>query len=427
MTGSLSRRNVLKGGAALVAAPALGRAASAQQRTRLRMAWWGGTDRARRTQEALTAYQRANPNIEVATESVGWGDYWTRLATQVAGGNAPDLIQMDYRYIFEYARRRALKPLDEFMPDPLNIRDFGQANIDTGKVDNQVFGVSMGVNSTAIFYDKTTLERLQIQPPSHTTTWEQFAALTTEITRKAARRGYFGTQDCGFAEQTLEVWVRQRGKLLYNAEGKLGFERDDLAEYFDYWDRLRRAGGAVAGDIQALDRRSTETDMLVMGRAAITFQNSNQLVAWQAVVQNRLGMTMMPQGQRPGQYYKPSMLMSMSASTQQAREVAKVINFLSTSPEAAATLGVERGVPPSAAMRAALLPNADELAKAQIDYIALMADRVSPLPLPPPAGAGEIEQQLLRRTYESISVGGTRVPDAATAFMTEARRILDRG
>src|SRR5438876_194912 len=82
-------------------------------RRRRRMAWWGGTDRARRTQEALTAYQRANPNIEVATESVGWGDYWTRLATQVAGGNAPDLIQMDYRYIFEYARRRALKPLDE--------------------------------------------------------------------------------------------------------------------------------------------------------------------------------------------------------------------------------------------------------------------------------------------------------------------------
>ena len=154
MTGSLSRRTVLRGGAALVAAPALGRAASAQARTRLRMAWWGGTDRARRTQEALAAYQRANPNIEVATETVGWGDYWTRLATQVAGGNAPDLIQMDYRYIFEYARRRALKSLDEFMPDPLNIQDFGQANIDTGKVDNQVFGVSMGVNSTAILCAK---------------------------------------------------------------------------------------------------------------------------------------------------------------------------------------------------------------------------------------------------------------------------------
>jgi multiple sugar transport system substrate-binding protein len=167
--------------------------------------------------------------------------------------------------------------------------------------------------------------------------------------------------------------------------------------------------------------------MLVMGRAAITFQNSNQLVAWQAVVQNRLGMTMFPQGPRPGQYYKPSMLMSMSASTQQQREVAKLMGFLATSPDAAAALGVERGVPPSARMRQALLPNADELAKAQIDYIALMADRVSPLPPPPPAGAGEIEQQLLRRTYESISVGGARVPEAADRFMAEARRILDRG
>ena len=53
MTGSFSRRSVLKAGAGVLAAPLVARTASAQQRTRLRMAWWGGTDRARRTQEAL--------------------------------------------------------------------------------------------------------------------------------------------------------------------------------------------------------------------------------------------------------------------------------------------------------------------------------------------------------------------------------------
>src|SRR5262249_45018937 len=156
---------------------------SAQQRTRLRMYWWGGTERVRRTQTALDGYLRRNPNIEVATESLGWGDYLTRPATQGARGNAPDLIQMGYRHIFEDSRRHALKSLDEFMPAVLDIRDFGQDNIDHGKVDGQVYAVSLGVNSTAMFYNRTALDRLNIRPPDHTTTWAQFAELANNITR----------------------------------------------------------------------------------------------------------------------------------------------------------------------------------------------------------------------------------------------------
>ncbi len=425
MFRSVSRRSLLGTAAGLAVAPAMSRFSAAQQRTRLRMAWWGSTDRARRTQAALEVYQRKNANTQVDTESVGWNDYWTRLATQVAGGNAPDVIQMDYRYIYEYARRRALKPLDEFVPAPLNITDFGQANIDTGKVDGQIFGVSMGVNSTAMFYDKTAFERLNIRPPDHNTTWAQFAEICTNMTRAANRRGFFGTMDAGFVEPAFEGFVRQRGKSLYNAEGRLGFVRDDLAEYWDYWDRLRKAGGAAQGDIQALYRSTPETDLITSGRAAITFAHSNQLVAWQAVTQNRLGMTMYPKGERPGQYYKPSMLLSMSATTTQAREAANIINFIVGDADAAPALGVERGVPPSARMRQAVLPTTDELGRAQIEYIALLADKTSPLPPPPPRGAGEVEQ-LLRRVYETISVGGARVPAAVDQFMAEAPRVLER-
>ena len=49
----------------------------------------GGTDRAKRTQAALDAYTKINASTQIDVETIGWGDYWTRLATQVAGGNAP--------------------------------------------------------------------------------------------------------------------------------------------------------------------------------------------------------------------------------------------------------------------------------------------------------------------------------------------------
>lgn len=420
---AITRRRTLTTGiaTATLASPIV----RAQAPQRLRMTWWGGADRARRTNEAIAAYTRRNPALRIDTDSVGWNDYWPRLATQVAGGNAPDLIQMDYRYIFEYARRNALRPLDGFMPEPLAIGDFGAANLDSGKVDGKLYGVAMGLNSTAMFYDRTAIEALGFAAPDHTTSWTQFAELAIAITKKANRRGFWGVQDAGYVEPAFEVWLRQRGKRLYDDAGKLGFARDDAAEWFDFWDKLRKAGGSVLGEVQALDKGTPETSVMTTGRAAMVFSHSNLLVAWQGVNKNKLGMTPFPRGDKPGQYYKPSMQMSIAATAANPQEAAKVINFLATDPEAGNILQVERGVPPSARMRGAILGQLDDMAKAQVEFISLIADKVSPIPPPPPKGAGENEQ-LIRRVYEKISLGQSTVPAAASEFHTEAARVLER-
>ncbi len=91
----------------------------------MRCFWWGNPERDRRTKTALDAYAQKT-GIQIAAELLGWGDYWTKLGTQTAGGNAPDLIQMDYRYIFEYARRDTLLALEKVMPSPLNLKDFSE-------------------------------------------------------------------------------------------------------------------------------------------------------------------------------------------------------------------------------------------------------------------------------------------------------------
>jgi multiple sugar transport system substrate-binding protein len=423
MSWNVRRRSLL---AAAVAVPGLAPLRPLQaQAQRMRVTWWGGADRARRTRAALDAWQRLNPGLQVDSETVGWGDYWTRLATQVAGGNAPDVLQMDYRYIYEYARRRALRPLDELMPEPLNIQDFGAANIDLGRVDGRLFGVAMGINSTAMLYDTTVFERLRIEPPKVGTTWAQFAEIAMAVSRESRRRGFFGTQDAGMHEPGLEVFVRGRGRPLYTDDGKLGPTREDMAEWFDYWDRLRRANAAPPGDVTALDRDTPETSLVVTNRAAMVFTHSNLLIAHQGLMQNKLAMTAYPRGERPGQYYKPSMLLSMSATAANPREAARLIDFLSVGPEAGEALGVERGVPPSARRREQLAATVPENDRLQIAYIASIGSVVAQIPPPPPSGAGEIAQ-LLRRTNERVAFNQLRVPQAAEEFVNEATRILGR-
>jgi multiple sugar transport system substrate-binding protein len=426
---NLSRRSILHAGAGAVALAAFGAPALSQSEARLRMFWWGSRERAERTEKANKLFQEKNPGLTITGETLGWTDYWPRLATQTAGRNAPDVIQMDYRYIYEYARRGALLPLDPYVSKGLNLADFSEAAVDSGKVDKKIFGVSLGLNSTAQLYDKDLIASLGLKPPTHETTWAQIGDLAAEITKAVKKPGFFGMFDGGRYEPTLEVWMRQRGKALYTEDGKLGFDVSDIGEWFAYWHDLRKRGAIASAEVAALDMGEIDTSLLTLGKTAIVFAHSNQLVGFQAVVKSRLGMTMYPSGgagAKYGQYLKPSMLLSISARTRYPEAAVKVLDFYVANQDAGMILGVERGVPASSVVRKAVEPSLDELGNAMASYVAFISDKVSPLPAPPPQGAGEI-QTVLRRVNEQIGFGRLSVSDGAKQFMSESAAILARG
>jgi maltose-binding protein MalE len=162
----VSRRAMLLGSVSTLAAALTSRSALAQQTTRLRMFWWGSKERADRTFKANELYIAKNPDIKIDGETIGWADYWPRMATQAAGRNLPDVIQMDYRYIFEYARRSALLPLNDLMPKVLDIADFGESSINSGAVDGKLYGINLGNNSTAMIVAAETYKQAGVKPPS---------------------------------------------------------------------------------------------------------------------------------------------------------------------------------------------------------------------------------------------------------------------
>lgn len=391
------------------------------QSTRLRCFWWGNPDRDRRTRALLDAYSKGN-NIQIAAESLGWGDYWTKLATQVAGGNPPDLIQMDYRYLFEYARRDTLLALDRLLPLP----DFSANDRNGGKVDGKLYGVSLGSNSKAVVYDTDMLRKVGATLAADWT-WEDFARIAAELSKLNPGK-VWGASDNSRWEQGFEQWLNSRGKALYTPEGRVGFTVDDAASWFDHWDKLRKAGTVPPADVSASSNGKIEDFELTRGLAAMSFANSNQLVAFQNLNRSPLAIGTFPRhrGGTSGHYVKPAMMMSVSSRSRAPEEAAKLINHMVSDPEGVKILGIERGVPCSAAARAVLLPEADALGRRQIEYVALITRSAIPLPPPPPKGAGEIEN-LLRRVADSVAFGRASVRDGAAQFHNESVSILARG
>ena len=92
MKNSMSRRQfgALMGGS--VMAGAMGSMVSAAGES-LRLIWWGNPERDKRTYAVVDLYKAA-AGADIQPETYAWGDYWQKLATQAAGRNLPDVIQM---------------------------------------------------------------------------------------------------------------------------------------------------------------------------------------------------------------------------------------------------------------------------------------------------------------------------------------------
>lgn len=417
----LTRRQVITSASASMALSLSPSLSLAQTAAKLRCFWWGNPDRDRRTKALLEVYSKKS-GTQIAAESLGWGDYWTKLATQTAGGNAPDLIQMDYRYLFEYARRQTLLPLDKLLP----LTDFSNNDRNGGKVDGKLYGVNLGSNSKALVYDTAMLAKVGVSSMNPNWTWGDFAKISGEISKINPGK-YWGASDNSRWEQGFEQWLNMQSKSLYNVDGQAAFTKDDVAGWFDLWDKLRKAGAIPPAEVGAGNTGKVEEYEVSRGLAAMSFVNSNQIVAFQAINKNGLAISPFPREKvgTSGHYIKPSQMMSISSKSKAPEEAAKLISFMVQAPEGVKILGIERGVPCSSAARATLLPDLDALGKMQIDFVASVGKTAVPLPPPPPKGAGEIEN-LLKRVADAVAFGKTSIADGAAQFHSESIRVLAR-
>jgi multiple sugar transport system substrate-binding protein len=334
---------------------------------------------------------------------------------------------MDYSFIGEYARRDSLLVLDPYVPEILDLADFSPEAVAGGQIDGALYGVNFGINSMALVYNASLLAEVGVEMPDHTMTWDDFARVTAELAAQAPE-GVFGAEDGGQDAAALECWMLQRGMPLFDADGQLGYGEGDLEEWFAFWDELRSTGGAAPADVQATALGDVQDSLVARGLAFMDFAHSNQLAAYLSVTDDELGIQMYPQGvagSAPGQYYKPSQLLCVSAETADPEAAATLVNALVKDPDVAGELGSERGIPPSDSLRDALRADADEAEQAVFDYIEFLADKVGELPPAYPLGAGEVNNDILTRVNQEIAFGELTPAEGAAIFMEEAHRALN--
>jgi multiple sugar transport system substrate-binding protein len=388
----------------------------------LSLAWWGNPTRNKNTQTMIDTYTKANPNLKISPQPGEFASYWDKLATQTAGGTAPDIIQMDMNYISEYGSRQALLDLKD-----VDTSKFVEGTVDSGKVNDTLVGINAGINSACIFANPKIFEKAKMDLPDDTTwTWDEMLEIGAEVAAKAGVP--FGVAGMVGSDALFGTFVRQNGKELFTPEG-LGFETAQAQGFYDML--LKGTKSKALGTAEQNSEESAkplDQSAIVVGRAAMQYYNSNQLEA----VSNAAGGDLMAILRGPSlagkaterkTWYKASMLWSVSAKTQNPAAAVAWINWFANNPEAAKIDKAERGVPPNAELLAAVRPSLSPAQQRVAKYITDIATEVGTTPIAPPPGGGTIAEKLTRHGTD-VLFGRASSADAAQSFVDEMKSDL---
>ncbi len=400
-------------------------AAQAEDPITLRVAWWGSQARHDLTVAAIDKFMEKYPNIKVEVEFADFSGYWSRLATQVAGGLAPDVLQMGYVYINQYVKNGVVEELTPYVESgALDIGDVSESMIASGRVQDGLYAIACGSNCPILMYRKDILDAAGVTMPLMPTESE-FWELEKKVFEATGRTNGSMTN----WENGMRTILRCYGLNLYNEEETaLGFDDPSYIVYM--WERyLREVESGVklgVGESTA----ATAYDEYVSDNWG-TGHFSNELSAYETGSGCELELAAQPtmdDAPTPHTYFKPTMYWSIAKTSKQKEAAITFINYFTNDPDCYDIVGMDRGIPVSASVREYLSPKLDESSKkvvAIMDYLSREGNS-SPVMKPDVSCHSEINA-LFASYFEQVQYGLVDDLTAhAKAFMDEANGIITK-
>ena len=188
-------------------------------------------------------FEKEYPNVKVNVVNAGTNnDEYTKLQNAIkAGSGAPDVAQIEYYALPQFALTDSLVDLDAYgfgdFEDDYTAGTWSSVNLGDG-----IYGLPQDSGPMALFYNKAVFDQYGIAVP---TTWDEYVAAAKTAARRRPRRKYItnDTGDAGFT--TSMIW--QAGGQPYRptngTDVTINLQDEGSKKWADTWNQL------VEGDL----------------------------------------------------------------------------------------------------------------------------------------------------------------------------------
>ncbi|MBK8021538.1 MAG: sugar ABC transporter substrate-binding protein [Chloroflexi bacterium] len=359
--------------------------AVAQEPVTLRLSVWGSLNDQESYQARLDLAEAQFPNITVELLYTP-DDYDQRIQTMMAGGDAPDIVQLA-EAVHGFSSRGQLLPLDEFVTSAgLDLA----ARFGTNHLQYQYEGSQYALpdrgGAMIVYYNTDMFDAAGVEYPAADWTWEDFLAAAQVLT---LRDGDAVTQ-YGFAAGGWWPWwmsfIYQNGGAVLDESGMPAFNTPEVAEALQFYNDLVYTHGVAPSPEDYANLGTNSPDPLfAQGKVAMIMTGFWNIASLRDVPDLNWDIAPVWGNEERGTVAFGSGLAISSASAH-PQEAFQIIDFLTS--DAAQTVIVERGqdAPANVAvLNSALFLSGETFANRDIymETFAESADAIIALPLIP--------------------------------------------
>lgn len=390
--------------------------------TNITFDWWTHPIRTKETKQAVQLFEQKYPNIHVTMEYAPWGGYWSKLAVEIAGGNEPDVMQMDASRLLEFTQRGRLMDLSGIGIDTSNIPP---NVVGLGKVNGKLYALTTAVNAMAMIYNPAIFKQAGITYPTTNYSWADFAKMCDQIYQQT---GVYGTVNDAWQTGPLEYYARTLGKELYTPSGKgLAISQQDMTNWFNYWLDMQKNGGVAPAQVSAAYTHSHLQDSLFnKKKAATTYMFIGEGVEFQSDLGGPIVRTLLPEWGNANKPYPlhPAMYWTISSQTKHQKASVDLVNFLENDPAVSKIFLNERGVTANTANLKMDEQLGNATVTAQDKFMGRVEQVATVAPLDPP-GAGKV-QTILKKVAQQVLFNQITPSQGAAEFFSQANSYLSQ-
>ncbi len=149
--------------------------------------------------ELIEGFEEQSSATVQLVEASDREDLIARLSTSIAGGGAPDVFLLNYRYYGQFAAKGAIAPMDDRIAESsvLAADDFYDTSMEAFEWQGEQLCLPQNVSSLAVYYNRTLFEKYGVAEPPDRWTWTEFNSAAIAMTRDVNGNQIVGTESEG--------------------------------------------------------------------------------------------------------------------------------------------------------------------------------------------------------------------------------------
>ena len=147
----------------------------------LRVSWWGPEGRHEATLAAMDYYMEQHPGIKLVGEYGDWNGHYDKIVTQLASGTAPDIIQVNDRWYYDFTIGMDAVIDMNTLTDYVDLSAFDQSFLENYcSYDGKLLGLPLGVTGVCFLYNKDFFAEHNI-PEDTVWTWDNLLEIGERV------------------------------------------------------------------------------------------------------------------------------------------------------------------------------------------------------------------------------------------------------